>query len=95
MSKISDLYEELRALSPKIEPVLAVLEVAQAVTGLGGARAAEGLKILETALKSLGDGASGALTHDQVMAQLAAIRLGVAADEAGEDAELAAKFPGA
>lgn len=93
MSALTKYFDKLRGVAPEVEPVLAVLEVMQAVTGVGGPGAAAALKILDSALRSLEAAASGVLTHEDVVAQLRQMGAEVTADRAREDAELAAMGP--
>lgn len=101
MSTIGNWIEALRAklshLAPEIDPILSVLEVAQAATGLGGAGVALGIKLIESALAALASQQAGALTHDQLVARLAELKAEastqIAAIEADQDAALDAKFP--
>jgi len=91
VSAISTLFDDLRSISPKVEPLIAVVEVALSVTGLGGAAAVEAVTILESALKAFEAGASGTLTADQVLAEMAKIKS--TAIEAAQDAALVGRFP--
>ncbi len=93
MSTLTAIENKLRAISPDLEAVLSVLQVAQSVTGLGGASAATGLKVLDAALKALEANAAGTLTHEQLVQQLEKAHADLAADRTAEDAEVAAKFP--
>lgn len=90
MSTLTAIEIKLRAISPDLEAVLAVLQVAQSVTGLGGASAATGLKVLDAALKALEANAAGTVTHEVLMQQLAQAHADLAADRAAEDARLVA-----
>lgn len=95
MSALTNITNKLRAISPDLESVITVLEVAQSVTGVGGAGAAEALRMLDAALRTIEAGASGNLTADQVAVQLGQIRASLATDRAQVDAELAALAAGA
>jgi ribosomal protein L12E/L44/L45/RPP1/RPP2 len=95
MSALTNLEAKLLAISPELEAVIAVLQVAQSVTGLGGPSAAVGIKVLDAALKALEKNASGVLTHDELMAQVTEAHGTLAAARATEDAELTAKLPAA
>jgi len=93
MSALTAIENKLRAISPELEDVLAVLRVVQSATQLGGSSAATALTVLDAALKALEAGASGAITHEQLMQQLTQAHADLAGDRAAEDAALAAKFP--
>ena len=93
MSNLTKLFDKLRGLAPEGEAIVAVLEVAQSITGLGGAGAAEGLRLLDAALKALESGTHDAVTHEQILAQVAALHDQSAGDRAKEDAELDAMAP--
>lgn len=95
MSTLTAIEHKLRAISPELEAVLSVLQVAQSVTGLGGPAAATGLKILDAALKALESHASGAITHEQLMTELSRAHADMAADRSAEDADLEQRFPSA
>ena len=94
MSALTNVTNKLRSISPELESVITVLEVAQSVTGVGGAGAAQALRMLEAALKTIEAGAAGNLTADQVAVQLGQIRTSLAADRAAVDAQLAALAAG-
>jgi hypothetical protein len=87
------IIDKLRELAPEGETVIAVLEVAQSVTGLGGNSAAEALKLLEAALRSLETGSHDSVSHAQIMQRVADLHDATSADRAREDAELAALTP--
>lgn len=94
MSELTEYFDDIRAITAKAEPLVAVLEVAQAATGIGGAGAAAALKVIEAALRVLAESVSGAMTHEQFQSQIAGLHAALASDEASEDAALQAKFPG-
>ena len=94
MSALTNVTNKLRSISPELESVITVLEVAQSVTGVGGAGAAQALRMLEAALKTIEAGAAGNLTADQVAVQLGQIRTNLAADRAAVDAQLGALAAG-
>jgi hypothetical protein len=93
MSDLIKIIDKLRTLAPEGEAVIAVLEVAQSVTGLGGTAAAEGLRLIDAALKSLETGSHDPVTHAQIMQRVADLHDATSADRAREDAELAALNP--
>lgn len=86
MSALTAIEAKLRSISPELEDVIAVLRVVQGATGLGGPAAQTGLDIAAAALKALEDHASGSITHEQLMAQIAQAHADTAADRASEDA---------
>jgi len=75
-----------------IEPAFAVVQVAQAITGVGGPSAAEAIKVLDAAVKAFEAGLDGTVTVDQVVAELAALRTGLVSADLSADAALAARF---
>ena len=93
MSDLTKVFDKLRDLAPEGEAVIAVLEVVQSVTKLGGDGAAEGLRLLDAALKALESGSHDAVTHAQILGQVAALHDQSAGDRAREDAELDALAP--
>lgn len=90
MSNLTAIEDKLRTISPELEDVIAVLQVIQSATKIGGASAATGLAVVEAALKALEGSASGALTHAALLDQLAQAQQDLAADRKAEDAEIAA-----
>jgi hypothetical protein len=93
MSALTELEAKLLKISPEMEAIVSVLQVAQSVTGLGGSGAAVGLKILDAALKALEKNASGVVTHAELMTQLDQAHADLKADRAAEDAEIEIRFP--
>ncbi len=93
MSEITAITERLRSISPDLEDVVAVLQVIQAATKLGGPVAATALAVIDAALRGLESSASGAITHEDLMMQLGKAHEDLQVDRATEDAELAARFP--
>jgi len=94
MSTLTALEGRLLKISPELKDVIAVLEVIQAATKIGGSGAAVALKIAESALDALEKNASGVVTDADLADQVTQAHADLAAARAGEDAELAAKFPG-
>ena len=93
MSLLTTLEDKLRAISPELEDVIAVLMVIQQATKLGGASASTGLAVVAAAIKALEQQAAGALTHQDLLDHLAQAQSDLFADRAAEDAEVEAKFP--
>lgn len=75
------------------QPVLAALEMIQAMTGLGGDRAATALKTIEATLRTLTDGAARDATPAEILADLGTLQSSVVQHDLDADAELAARFP--
>jgi hypothetical protein len=92
MSILTTVVDKLRAISPELEDVIAVLQVIQSATKLGGASASTGLAVVAAALQSLEDHVAGIITHEQLLSQIAQAQQDLAADRQVEDAELEAKF---
>lgn len=92
--RIDDIIDDVRSAGRFVEPALAVIAVAQAATGLGGRTAEQAIAMIRAALDTFDDVAAGAVTEDQALASLAALRDGLVSGDARADAELAARFPG-
>lgn len=94
---INDLRVELGKLSPKLDPIFSLLEVAQAATGVGGAGAGAALQVLKTAMDAMGQGATGELGAAALAARISELKTELTtafpAIEAQQDADLTAKFP--
>jgi hypothetical protein len=86
MSALTAIEVKLRRISPELEAVVSVLQVAQSVTGLGGDAARTGLRVLDAALKALEANAAGFTTHEELMREMAQAHADLAADRAAEDA---------
>lgn len=93
MSILTTLVDKLRSISPELEDVIAVLQVIQSATKLGGASASTGLAVVAAALRALEDKTAGRLTHQDFLDQIAQAQQDLAADRATEDAALDARFP--
>jgi hypothetical protein len=94
MSELTRILDRIRDALPEYgEPIIAVLEIAQAATGLGGTAAAQGLRMLEAALKALEQGSHDPVEHAAILAKVAELHDQTSADRAREDAELAALTP--
>lgn len=86
------VIDDMRKGATMLEAALQVIAIAQSVTGMGGLAATEAIKVISAAVKSFVDnGAGGTLTSDEVLAELARLRSGFAADDAAADAALAAR----
>lgn len=88
MSALTATVEKLRSISSRLEDVVAVLQVVESATGIGGSAAATGLAIVRSALHALEESSSGAMTHEELMMQLDQAHALLAAARADEDAEL-------
>ncbi len=75
------------------QPVLAALAMVQAMTGVGGEEAADGVKAIEAILETLTDGIAGGATPDAILADLGKLEAGTEQDDLKADTELAARFP--
>lgn len=94
MSDFTKILDRIREALPEYgEPIIAVLEIAQAATGLGGNAAEQGLRMLEAALKALEQGSHDPIAHATILAKVAELHDQTSADRAREDAELAALAP--
>lgn len=88
------ILDDIRDEATKLEQYAAFVQTVQAATGLGGATATEVVAIIKAALDALANGASGALTSAQVLAELDKLTSGEAADDAAAAAALAARGTG-
>jgi hypothetical protein len=88
------ILDDIRNEADKLKQYAAFVAAVQAATGIGGLPAAEVIAIIKAALGALASGASGALTTDQVMAELGALTSGEAADDAAAQAVLDARPTG-
>lgn len=93
MSTLTAIIDKLRSISPELEDVVAVLQVVQSATKIGGAAATTGLAVVASALDALEHSAAGHITHEQLMQQLQQSHEDLRADRAAEDARLAGRFP--
>jgi len=85
--------DQIRSVLRDIDPVLAVLAVAQKITGIGGPPAADGIALLAAAIKAWEDGSSGVMTPSEAAAAIDAMLASESTLDATEDAKLAMKFP--
>lgn len=87
------LADTLRAdLTKYVDPVVRVLEIAQSLTGIGGAGAATALKTIEAMIKTLETGVASQLTAKDILAELDKLAPGVAANDAAAVAANAAEL---
>jgi len=87
MSALSSISDKIRAADPKIlDAVISFLELVQAATGIGGTTTHAGLEAVGAGLRALDSHAAGAITHDQLIAQIAHAHAQTAADRADQDA---------
>lgn len=93
MSLFTAIEDKLRSAEPEIDAFLAFLKIIEDATGIGGAAAATGLAAIAAAYKALAERSAGTLTHEDYLNQLAQAQQDLAGDRAGEDADLAARFP--
>lgn len=93
MSVLDTVLSDVAKVARLIEPAFAVIAIAQQVTGLGGESAAMGIKVLDAAVKALEQAARGAITHDEVMAELAKLSAGLRSNDDAADTALNARFP--
>lgn len=84
---MSAIIDEIQAIAAKVAPYLAFVEVAESALGLGGPPVAGALAVIKAGLDALAQGSSGALTADEVTAELHALLARVSASEAADDAE--------
>lgn len=75
----------LSNVAHKIEPALALLIVAQSLTGIGGIKAADALRVLDEVAKRLSDPKAMASSVD-AQAHIDRLRAAFAADDAAADA---------
>lgn len=90
---MSSLIDEFRSILRKLDPALAVVQVAQRITGIGGPPAEKGLAMLAAAVKAFEDGQAGVMTFAEASEAIDAILRGEVALDAAEDTKLAERFP--
>lgn len=88
------ILDDIRNEADKLQQYAAFVQTVQAATGIGGMPAAEVIAIIKAALAALAQGATGALTTEQVMAELGKLTSGEAADDAAAAAALDARPTG-
>lgn len=91
---IDTIVNDARKIAALIEPAFAVLAVVESALKIGGPSADAAVQVIEAALKSFAAVADGKVTADAALASLAALRSGVAANNAAADAALEARFQG-
>lgn len=92
MSTVATILADIRKVAALIEPMVAVIAVAETATGLGGPAAEVAVQAIAAAIKTLSGVADGAVTHDQAMDALTSLQTQLAANDAAADAALAARF---
>lgn len=85
------ILDDIRSDATKLEQYAAFIQVAQQATDLGGAPAAEVVAIIKAGLDALAAGGSGAMTSEQVLAELGKLTSGEAADDAAAEAAVEAR----
>lgn len=90
---LETVLTDIRKVAALIEPMVAVIAVAEAATKVGGPSADAAVQAIAAAVKSLSGIVEGKVTHEQAMASLAALRSAIASNDAAADAALAARFP--
>lgn len=81
------IIDEIQGIAAKVAPYVAFVQVAESATGIGGPPAVIAIGLIKAGIDALAKGASGALTADEVTAELEAIKARVKAGEAADDAE--------
>lgn len=95
MSAIDTILTDVRKVASLIEPIVAVIAVAETAVGIGGPAAEVAVQAIAAAIKTLASVADGAVTHEQAMDALTSLRTQLAANDAAADAALVARFGGA
>lgn len=93
MSALETALADIQKVAAYIGPLVSMALVAEQATGIGGPTAEVAVQVVAAAVKALADMASGAVTHDQALASMAALRAALAGSDAAADAALAARFP--
>lgn len=88
------IIDDIRSAATKLQQYEAFVQMAQAATGLGGTPATEVLAMIKAGLDALAAGGTGAMTTEQVMAELGKLTSGEAADDAAAAAVLAGRSSG-
>lgn len=82
----TNIIDEIHTIAAKVAPYVAFVAVAESATGIGGPPAAIAISLIKAGVDALAKGATGALTADQVTAELRALLTRVSATEAANDA---------
>lgn len=90
---MSTITDDLKSVLKYVEPAITTLEVIQKITGTGGLPAEEALVAINAAIKVFVDGVANDVTPASILADLATLTKGEAADDAAADAAVKAKFP--
>lgn len=85
------ILDDIRTEATKLEQYAAFVATVQAATGIGGMAATEVIAIIKAALTALAQGATGAMSSEQILAEFAKLTSGEAADDAAAAAALAAR----
>ncbi len=85
--------DEIRSVLRNLDPVLAILALAQRITGVGGPAATDGIALLTAAVRAWEDGSTGVMTPAEATNAINALIAGESRLDAAEDAKLAARFP--
>lgn len=76
------------------EPIIHALQLIQGITRLGGTDAATALKAVEAITNTLEDGVQIGLEPAEIVKELDKLAVGIAANDAKADKDLADKFKG-
>jgi hypothetical protein len=92
MSAFDTVVTDVRKVAALIEPMVAVIAVAEAATGIGGPSADAAVQVIAAAIKSLTGIVEGKVTHDQALVSMSQLLASLATNDAAADAALAARF---
>ncbi len=90
---MSNIIDDIRSEATRLEQYAAFVATVQAATGIGGMPATEILAIIKAALTALAQGATGAMSSEQILAEFAKLTSGEAADDAAAQAAIGARWP--
>lgn len=85
------VIDDIRFVATKLEQYAKFVQLAQSATGLGGPEAAQAIAVIKAGLDALAAGDTGAITPQQVIAELDKLTAGEAADDAAAAAILAGR----
>ncbi len=76
------------------EPVIHALQLIQNITGIGGASADTALKAIDAIVNTVNDGITKGVDPADIIKELDKLTVGIAANDAKADKDLADKFGG-
>jgi hypothetical protein len=84
---MTDIVKQLHSIAATVAPYVSLLQTLESATGIGGPPAVIGIAIIKAGVEALAkDGTLSAATAAQIAADMHALRAGVSAAEAADDA---------